>query len=172
MSALDLGPSTTLLPRAGTAEAEAHYRRVLGRFASGVVIVSGMGEEGPAGMSCQSFFSLSLTPRLVALGISRNSRSWQAIAPTGRFAASILHVSQQDVCRASARSGTDTFAEVGWRRSELGNPLIEGAVAWLDCTIEAVHDGGDHHLVVGLVQAVTAGDDDEPLVFDRGVFRP
>jgi 3-hydroxy-9,10-secoandrosta-1,3,5(10)-triene-9,17-dione monooxygenase reductase component len=144
-------------------------RRVLGHFATGVVIVSGIDRLGPVGLTCQSFFSLSLEPPLVALAPSHASTSWPRIAATGSFAVSILSSAQESLGRAFAISGIDKFDGVTWRTAHTGSPIIEGALAWVDCRIEAVHQAGDHYLVVARV--VHAGHvDGRPLLFYRSGY--
>jgi 3-hydroxy-9,10-secoandrosta-1,3,5(10)-triene-9,17-dione monooxygenase reductase component len=144
-------------------------RRVMGHFASGVVIVSGIDRLGPVGLTCQSFFSLSLDPPLIALAPSHASTSWPRIAATGSFAVSILSSAQEAVCRSFAISGIDKFDGVRWRAAHTGSPIIEGALAWVDCRIEAVHEAGDHYLVVARV--LHAGHvNGHPLLFYRGTY--
>ncbi|MDQ1584027.1 MAG: 3-hydroxy-9,10-secoandrosta,3,5(10)-triene-9,17-dione monooxygenase reductase component [Microbacteriaceae bacterium] len=145
------------------------FRRVLGHFPSGVVIVSGHDELGPVGLTCQSFFSLSLEPPLVAIAPGRGSTSWPRIARTGSFAVSVLGAEQERLCLAFAASGVDKFRDVSWRPGVTGSPIVDGALAWVDCRIDALHDGGDHHLVTGAV--LDAGHAvGRPLVFFRGAF--
>lgn len=152
------------------AVAPADLRRVMGHFASGVVIVCGADRLGPVGLTCQSFFSLSLDPPLVALAPSQASTSWPRIAATGSFAVSILSSAQETLCRSFAISGADKFAGVSWRTVHTGSPIIEGALAWADCRIEVVHQAGDHYLVTARV--LHAGHDDgHPLLFYRGTYR-
>jgi flavin reductase (DIM6/NTAB) family NADH-FMN oxidoreductase RutF len=153
------------VPDVGAAE----LRRVMGHFASGIVIVSGADRLGPVGLTCQSFFSLSLDPPLVALAPSHASRSWPRIAATGSFAVSILSSAQEALCRSFAVSGADKFDGVAWRTAHTGSPIIEGALAWADCRIEAVHEAGDHYLVTARV--LHAGHvDGQPLLFYRGTY--
>src|SRR3954466_7586310 len=135
---------------------EADFRQVLARFATGVVVVTGSTDEGPAGLTCQSFSSLSLDPPLVLLSTARSSKPWPRIAATGRFAVNVLGADQQDVSTRFAVSGGDKFAEQGWRPGLLGNPLLDGAIAHVECDIEATHDGGDHVIIVGRVRALEA----------------
>ena len=149
------------------------FRQVLARFATGVVVVTGATPEGPAGLTCQSFSSLSLDPPLVLLSTARSSRTWPRIAATGRFAVNVLGADQQDVSARFAVSGGDKFAEQPWRPGVLGNPLIDGAIAHVECDIEAVHDGGDHVIVVGRVRALEAPgiESRPPLVYYRSGYR-
>lgn len=148
------------------------FRQVLARFATGVVVVTGATEDGPAGLTCQSFSSLSLDPPLVLLSTARSSTTWPRIAATGRFAVNVLAADQQDVSTRFAISGGDKFAGQGWHPGALGNPLLDGAIAHVECDIDATHDGGDHVIVVGRVRALEAPglDAGSPLVYYRSSY--
>lgn len=156
------------------------FRRVLGDFASGVTIVTAPGVEGgeadaagPAGFACQSFSSLSLDPPLVAFMVGRTSTTWPRIARAGVFCVNVLSAGQGPLCRAFARSGTDKFAGVEHDAAPVsGAPRLTGTLAWIDCTIHAVHTGGDHLIVVGRVNALGRGDAtaEQPLLFHKGRF--
>ncbi|MFF0748024.1 flavin reductase family protein [Streptomyces sp. NPDC004267] len=150
----------------------AEFRRVLGHFASGVTIVTALDEDGPAGFACQSFASLSLDPPLVVFMVARTSTTWPRIARAGRFCVNILGAGQGGLCRGFAVSGGDKFAGVEWHPApSTGSPRLPAAPAWVDCTISAVHTGGDHLIVVGRVEALGAADEGgEPLLFHRGRF--
>ncbi len=159
------------------AVAPADFRRVLGHFASGVTVVTAYDEEGggPAGFACQSFASLSLDPPLVAFMVGRTSTTWPRIARAGAFCVNVLGADQEAVCRAFAVSGAhaDKFAGVPHTPAPTtGSPRLLGAPAWLDCTVHAVHTGGDHLVVVGRVHALDATDEGgDPLLFHQGRFR-
>jgi len=145
-------------------------RSVLGHFPSGVTIVTGTTPDGPAGFTCQSFSSLSLDPPLVLVLPGRGSTSWPAIEATGRFCVNVLAEGQRELSTRFARSGGDKFSGVDWSTSALGSPVLGGATAWIDCTLEAVHDGGDHLIVVGAVHDLGAAEESAPLVFHRGAY--
>jgi 3-hydroxy-9,10-secoandrosta-1,3,5(10)-triene-9,17-dione monooxygenase reductase component len=153
----------------------AEFRRVLGSFATGVTVVTAPaapGEDTPAGFACQSFSSLSLDPPLVAFMVGRTSTTWPRIARAGVFCVNVLTAGQGELCRAFAVSGTNKFAGVPHNPSPAsGSPRLTDTLAWIDCTIHAVHTGGDHLIVVGRVDAL--GTDDEtgqPLLFHKGRF--
>lgn len=148
----------------------ATMRNVLGHFPSGVTIVTGTTPGGPAGFTCQSFSSLSLDPPLVLVLVSRGSTSWPGIGDTGRFCVNVLAESQGELSTTFARSGTDKFAGVSWQASGLGSPILDGATAWVDCTLHAVHDGGDHLIVVGAVSDLDIASGSPPLIFHRGSY--
>ncbi|MGA2519443.1 MAG: flavin reductase family protein [Acidimicrobiales bacterium] len=145
------------------------FREVLGHFVTGVTIVTAMEEDGPVGFTCQAFTSLSLEPPLVALAPGKSSTSWPRIAAAGAFCVNILAEDQEALGRDFAVSGGDKFRGVGWRPGGNGSPVIDGVLAWVECTFVRAHDAGDHELVVGLVQdmGVRAG---RPLVYYRGGF--
>ncbi|MFI6103668.1 flavin reductase family protein [Streptomyces sp. NPDC051310] len=155
---------------------QAVFRRVLGHFATGVTVVTAYDEEGggPAGFACQSFASLSLDPPLVAFMVSRTSTTWPRIARAGAFCVNVLGADQADLCGAfavSGATGADKFAGVPYDPAPAtGSPRLAAVPAWTDCTIHAVHTGGDHLIVVGRVAALGARDDGEPLLFHRGRF--
>jgi 3-hydroxy-9,10-secoandrosta-1,3,5(10)-triene-9,17-dione monooxygenase reductase component len=152
---------------------ETTFRQVLAAFATGVVVVTGTTPEGPAGLTCQSFSSLSLDPPLVLLSTARTSTTWPRVAATGRFAVNVLAADQQEVSTRFAVSGGDKFAGQGWRPGALGNPLLDGAIAHVECDIEALHDGGDHVVVIGRVRALEAPglQTGSPLVYYRSRYR-
>ncbi len=144
---------------------------MLGRFASGVTVVTGTSGGVPVGLTCQSFTSLSLDPPLVLFCPSRASRAWPLIARTGAFCVNVLAADQAEVSHVMASRGIDKFAEVAWAPSaHSGSPVLAGVLAHLDCTVEAVHDGGDHHVVVGRVQHLQVDREGEGLLYFRGGY--
>jgi 3-hydroxy-9,10-secoandrosta-1,3,5(10)-triene-9,17-dione monooxygenase reductase component len=149
---------------------ESLFRATLGRFASGVVVVAASTVWGPVAMTCQSFFSVSLEPALIAISPSLKSTSWPRIAGVGEFAISVLGRDQEAVCRSFAVSGGNKFAGVDWSlSSKTGSPLIAGSLAWLDCRLHAVYPGGDHYLAVAEVVGLLVGEG-SPLLFYQGEF--
>ena len=150
----------------------AQFRQVLGQFPTGVVVVTALDDAGQAiGMTVGSFTSVSLDPPLVAFLPDRNSSSWRALRESGdRFCVNVLGSHQEDVCRAVAVRKTDKFAGIPWRPSPSGMPIIDGAVAWIDCATDAVHEAGDHHIVIGRVDDLQLGDGSAPLLFFRGGY--
>ncbi|MBM7806543.1 flavin reductase (DIM6/NTAB) family NADH-FMN oxidoreductase RutF [Geodermatophilus bullaregiensis] len=145
-------------------------RDVLGHFASGVTVVTASTGEGPIGFTCQSFSSLSLDPPLVALAPSRTSSTWPRLRAIGRFCVNVLAEDQSGLSAAFARSGTDKFAGVAWQPSPHGSPVLEDVVAWIDCTLWAEYDGGDHTIVAARVLDLGADPDRRPLLFHRGRY--
>lgn len=150
----------------------AAFREVLGQFPTGVVVITAKDAVGaPIGMTVGSFTSVSLDPPLVAFLPSSTSSSWKALRESGdAFCVNVLGAGQEDLCRAVATRKSDKFAGFSLHESPLGNPVVDGAVAWIDCTTEEVHPGGDHDIVVGRVVDLGHGWLDQPLLHFRGGY--
>jgi 3-hydroxy-9,10-secoandrosta-1,3,5(10)-triene-9,17-dione monooxygenase reductase component len=148
----------------------ATLRHVLGHFASGVVVVTAAGPGGPLGFTCQSFASLSLDPALVSFAPSRTSSTWPRIRDVGAFCVNVLAGDQQHLSAGFARSGADKFAGIGWQPGPDGAPVLDGACAWIGCTLWREYDGGDHTIVVGRVCDLAADESRTPLLFHRGRY--
>jgi 3-hydroxy-9,10-secoandrosta-1,3,5(10)-triene-9,17-dione monooxygenase reductase component len=157
------------------------FRTVLGHFPTGVTIVTGIAStdrgEIPVGFTIGSFTSVSLDPPLVGFLPQTDSDTWAAIAPGGAFCVNVLGQHQADLCWSFAKSGNelDRFEGVAWRAAETGAPIIERAVAWIDCTVENVYEMGDHFFVLGRVVALDADANEDglppvPLVFCKGAL--
>ncbi len=148
----------------------ARMREVLGHFASGIVVVTAAGPDGPVGFTCQSFVSLSLDPPLISICPARTSSTWPRIRDIGVFCVNVLADHHEGLSSAFARSGTDKFAGVEWRWSTSGAPVLDGVCAWIDCSLADEHDGGDHTIVVGRVLDLGADGGRLPLLFHRGRY--
>ena len=148
----------------------AMFKEALGRFVTGVTVVTALEEDQPVGFTCQSFVSLSLDPPLVALAPAKSSTSWPRIAKAGSLCVNVLADHQQELCRKFALSGGDKFAGVAWHRAEIGGaPIIDGSLAWVNCSVELIHDAGDHELVIGRVLDLGLGEG-SPLLFYKSAF--
>jgi flavin reductase (DIM6/NTAB) family NADH-FMN oxidoreductase RutF len=145
------------------------FREVLGHFVTGVTVVTAMEDGEPVGFTCQAFTSLSLDPPMVALAPGKSSTSWPRIAAAGAFCVNILAEDQEALSRDFAVSGGDKFTGVGWHPAGNGAPVLDGALAWVECTLVLSHDAGDHELVIGRVQDMGVGRG-RPLVYYRGGF--
>jgi len=148
------------------------FRHVLGHFPTGVTAVTAHHEGKPVGMAVGSFASVSLDPPLVIWMCGRESNTWPAIAASGRFCVNVMTTAQQQVCAVMASKVEDKFDGISWRPSPAtGSPIIEGSLAWIDCEIEAVHDGGDHHIVLGRVIELEIDESEaDPLLFHKGSY--
>ena len=144
-------------------------RDAFGLFATGVTVVTGRRAGGEAvGVTANSFCSVSLSPPLVSWCLQRESSSLGAFAVGRAFAVHVLQISQQDVAIHFARRAVGKFDEPAIGRAD-GPPVIEGALCRFDCTVEGLHAGGDHVIILGRVLRFeqSAG---EPLTFQGGLF--
>ncbi len=123
----------------------------MGRFCTGVVVVTGLHDGRPIGFSAQSFVSLSLDPPLVAICPARSSTTWPLIRHSGTFGINILNADQHDLCANFARSGGDKFRDLAWRRGDSGVPMLPDVLGLVECRLEVEHEAGDHTIAVGRV---------------------
>ncbi|WP_244928387.1 flavin reductase family protein [Nocardioides sp. W7] len=148
------------------------FRDVLGRFASGVTVVTSISGGEPVGMTCQSFSSVSLDPPLVLFIPAKTSRAWPLIQRSGRFCVNFLAAGQAELSNTMASRGIDKFADVDWIPAEAtGSPVLPGTLGHVDCTIHAVHEAGDHFVVIGRVLALATTETPDPLLFFQGKYR-
>lgn len=149
------------------------FRQVLSRFASGVTVVSARdGAKKPIGVTVSAFSSLSLNPPMVLICLDNSTLNLQDYTDGGSFAVNILSSEQSDVSNAFAFPGPKPpFEQVKYSDGELGLPLIDGAVASVQCETYAVHPGGDHVIVVGLVKHAKWRVESAPLVYVGGQYR-
>lgn len=147
------------------------FRDTLGRFGSGVVIVTATYEAAPIGFVMQSFMSLSLDPPLIAVAPAKSSSSWPKIREVGRFCVNILAADQIDLCRTFSSPCEDRFEGIEIEMGVTGSPRLPGVLAYIDCDLEREHDAGDHTLAIGHVQdlSVQAGER-TPLLFYSGQY--
>ncbi|AOW95053.1 monooxygenase [Rhodococcus sp. WMMA185] len=142
----------------------------MGQFCTGVTIITTLDDGKPAGFACQSFAALSLEPPLVLFCPTKASRSWAAIESSGVFCVNVLAEEQQSTCARFGSREPDKFAGVDWTLSPLGSPILTGSLAHIDCTLEGVHDGGDHWVVFGRVSSLSEVKEERPLLFYRGQY--
>jgi 3-hydroxy-9,10-secoandrosta-1,3,5(10)-triene-9,17-dione monooxygenase reductase component len=148
------------------------FRDVLGRFASGVTVVTSVSDGEPVGMTCQSFASVSLSPPLVLFCPAKTSRAWPLIQRSGKFCVNLLAHDQAELSNRMASKGVDKFAAVPWTPSPAtGSPLLDGILGFVDCTIHDVHEAGDHYIVLGRVQELESSAAEHPLLFFEGRYR-
>ncbi len=164
-------------PDDNTAFDAKQFRTVLGHFPTGVTIVSGLHDSTPVGFTIGSFTSVSLDPPLVGFLPMKDSETWAAMADSGSFCVNILSRQQADLCWKFAKSDNeaDRFVDVDWHAGATGSPIIDRAVAWIDCNVEDVFEMGDHLFVLGRVVALEADADHDgegpfPLLFFKGTL--
>ena len=146
------------------------FRNVLGHFASGVTIVTACdAEQRPTGLTASAFCSVSLDPPLVLICVDHKSQSFPHIRESGRFGINILPQAHEPLSRRFASSRLDKFDGVPFTLGALGVPLIDQALAHLECRTVSAHVEGDHTIFVGRVEAVGVGEGD-PLLYFRGRY--
>ncbi|QBF26270.1 flavin reductase [Pseudomonas tructae] len=148
------------------------FREALGHYASGITVITSHMNDEPIGFTCQSFYSVSMSPPLVSFSVMSGSASYPKIRQAGRFAVNILSGEQVNISNQFARRGTDKWHGVEWRTSPLGNPILTGSLHWLDCEIHAEHTAGDHLIVVGEVKALNLQEAaaTQPLLYFKGQY--
>jgi len=146
------------------------FRSVLGKFPTGVTVVTADDGEHKVGMAIGSFASVSLDPPLVMFCPTKTSGSYAAIEKAGHFGVNILGDDQVDVCNTFAGKSDDKFAGIAIRTEVTGAPIIDGCIGWIDCEIETIYEGGDHWIVVGRVKDLDVGADGGPLLFYGGGY--
>ncbi len=145
------------------------FREALGRFATGVALVTAAPDGQPTGLIVNSLASVSLDPPLVSFCPAKSSLTWQRMRHTGRFGINLLARRHEPFARRAALAGADRFAGLEWERGRSGAPMLADALATLECEIIAEHPAGDHWIVIGQVDALHTRID-EPLVFFAGRF--
>lgn len=145
------------------------FRRALGNLPTGVIIMTTYGPNGPIGMSCNSFTSVSLDPPLVGIFPAKSSSTWPDIREAGRFCINVASLHQDELTQNFSRRGVDRFANVAWADRPSG-PGLDDAVAWIDCELYSETDAGDHTFVLGRVVGFEAQEGVDPLVFHRGAY--
>lgn len=147
-------------------------RDAMGCFATGVTVVTAMGEDGePVGLTANSFTSVSLDPPLLLVCIAKTSGSLKVIEAASHFAVNVLHIGQQPISNTFARPGEDRFSSAPWQRGQYDTPLICGALANFECARHALHDGGDHVVLVGRVERAKYDPRRDPLLYFKGRYR-
>ena len=148
-----------------------NFRRVLGHYPTGVCIVTATPVDGRAtGMVVGSFTSVSLDPPLVAFFPAKISASWPRIQTAGKFCVNVLASDQRPLCQDFGGRGMAKLAGLPHRISVNGSPILDDVLAWIDCTLDAVHEAGDHYVVIGRVVALEVERYGSPLLFFRGGY--
>ena len=149
------------------------FRQVLGHFPTGVTVVTGMFDDQPVGFTIGSFTSVSLDPPLVGFLPMVSSDRWHTIRASGAFCVNVLGHDQGELCWQFAKTSIERpFDGVDWHPSAItGSPVLDEAIAFMDCTIDEVYDAGDHHFVMGRVVELEHADpvtEPLPLLFYKG----
>jgi flavin reductase (DIM6/NTAB) family NADH-FMN oxidoreductase RutF len=130
---------------------DARFRQVLGHFASGVTVVTTEYEGQPYGMTVSSFTSLSLEPPLILFCVDTKLTTQAALLGAGKFVVNILEQSQEHLSRRFAKRDIDKFQGVAYHVGALGLPVLDGALAVIECRLHSTAPGGDHLILIGEV---------------------
>lgn len=151
------------------------FRNALGAFATGVTVITTQGEDHPFGMTANAFSSVSLDPPLVLVCVISGTHGAETIERNGVFAVNILGADHEPISRYFSSKdrprGPDAFSEIPHVLGTTGCPILEGAAAYLDCRVHAIHEAGDHLVVIGEVMALGVEEDSAPLLFHGGRYR-
>lgn len=148
---------------------------MLGGFATGVNVITTLGEDHAYGMTASAFSSVSLDPPLVLICTARPGSGSDMIRQAGVFAVNILRAEQEPISRFFASKdrprGRDAFRGIPHRQAVTGAPILDGAAGFLDCAVDAVHEAGDHFIFIGEVLALGVDPEARPLLFHGGEYR-
>lgn len=146
------------------------FRSVLGRFPSGVTVVTTKARDGSdQGMTVSAFCSVSLEPPLVLICIEKTASAYDALTTAPGFVANILSASQEQIARRFSIIDIDRFEGVGYSRSQNGFAVLDDVLGVIECATFAMHDAGDHTIIVGEVEAARA-ENRTPLLYYRGGY--
>jgi len=146
------------------------YRDALGLYPTGVALVTLVHDGSARAMTINSFASVSLDPPLVLWSVAKDSMRYQLFRDAEVFAINILAADQEALATACAQSDDLEAAGAGWTAGEGGAPLVDGAVARLECVRDAVHPGGDHDIIIGRVTGFDQPRRSPALVFHRSAY--
>nr|WP_290917004.1 flavin reductase family protein [Hyphomonas sp. 34-62-18] len=147
-------------------------RDALGCFATGVTILTARDGAGlPVGLTANSFTSVSLDPPLLLACIAKSSASSEVFQSAERFAVNVLHIGQQPASIRFSRRGEDRFGATPWEPGLHDTPVLTGSLATFECARHAVHEGGDHIILIGQVERARFEPRRDPLLYFRGKYR-
>jgi len=149
---------------------DAQFRQLMGRFATGVVVITLTAPDGrPHGMTANSLASVSLRPPLLSVAIDHTAAIHGLLVSSERFVINILSSHQEEMSRRFADPYDDRFDSVGYHAGQYGGVLLDGALAHIECVRHETVVAGDHTIVVGRVVAGSAGNG-RPLLYYRGGY--
>ncbi|GAA6168813.1 flavin reductase family protein [Sessilibacter corallicola] len=146
-------------------------RNTLGKFATGVCVVTTEGPNGPIGMTINSFSSLSLEPALLLWSIQKNSECFAPFNAAKGYAISVLTEEQMEISNKYAQRGSHLLDAEEFTQGKTGQFILKQAVATFECSVWARYEGGDHIILVGEVEAFSASNDHDPILFYSGGYR-
>ena len=147
-------------------------RDALSCFATGVTVVTCLNDSGePAGLTVNSFTSVSLDPPLLLVCVAEGAASAAALTGAANFAVNVLQSGQQPASIRFSTRDQDRFGATPWACGEAGAPILEDSLGVFECARFAVHDGGDHHILIGRVVKASFDATVDPLLYFRGRYR-
>ena len=151
---------------------EADLRFALSHYSTGITVVTGRDEQGRArAITVNAFTGVSLDPPLILYCLGKSAFNFDVFAKAKAFAVNILSADQQALSDRFAREADDDFADLPVTELATGSPLLAGCLGALDCETEAIHDAGDHLIVVGRVTALSVPREAQPLIYFRSRYR-
>lgn len=149
---------------------EDEFRNVLGRFPSGVTVVTSLAADGKDhGMTVSAFCSVSLSPPLVLICIEKTASAHPTLTTCDSFVVNILSADQEQAARRFAIVDIDRFEGVGYSRTQKGIAVLDGVVAVIECRRSSLYEGGDHTVIIGAVESARA-ENSKPLLYYRGGY--
>ncbi|NKB37744.1 MAG: flavin reductase [Gammaproteobacteria bacterium] len=151
---------------------QAEFRQALGKFATGITVVTTTGKNNtPLGVTVNSFTSVSLEPPLVLWCLDLNANCYDEFANCDSFAIHVLHKSQEATSRNFAENNGDKFADIDWKTGDSGSPVLQDCAVCLQCKTEQIYSGGDHSILLGRVEIIESFNDADPLIYHGGAYR-
>lgn len=146
-------------------------KKVFGKWVTGVTVVTTDGPAGKGGLTANAVTSLSLDPPLVLVAVAKTAGSHAEIQSNGCYAINILAIHQEDASKRFATPGPKDFSGFDWKTAVTGAPILQGALAFVDCRLKEVLPAGDHDIFVGEIVDGGAEDAGDPLVYFSGKYR-
>ncbi len=146
-------------------------RKIMGRFATGVTVVTTAGTGGMGGLTANAVASLSLEPALVLVAVDKRAGSYTEIKANGCYAINILSLEHEEISKRFSTPGPKDFSGFQWKTAVTGAPILEEALGFVDCRLVEILPGGDHDIFIGEIVAGEARDDGQPLLYFSGKYR-
>lgn len=146
-------------------------RKIMGRFATGVTVVTTSKEGRHGGLTANAICSLSLDPPLVMVAVDKRAGSHAELLAHQCFAVNILASDQEEISQRFAKSGPKDFSGLKWKAAVTGAPILEGTLGYVDCRLHEVLHGGDHDIFVGEIVAGEFSEGGQPLLYFSGKYR-
>lgn len=148
------------------------FRRCMGHFATGITVVTtNLAENKPCGMTINSFASLSLEPPLILFSLDKNAHNHDNFTSCNKLVVNILNEDQKDISVAFAHPSSVNWNKILYVEAKNGCPVIKGCLAYVECIIENIYQGGDHSIIIGRVTDMQISPQEQPLIYFKGKYR-